>query len=562
MRDVIKMAEPTCERLLNIAADELYNEKKYLNALSNLNDAMDLFKKEKPVMKLKKDGDRFASLVEHKILGMLADCYLAVRNKKLFCRTIARDLAAYYSLRTDYMNISLEFVSGQFYTVDDAEDLEYIFGALSSYDEIMLYERVYNEILNRDYDKGMEILDETPYNYCGYERLRNLAFKATELDGGFDMFNDRFGPGRFTFADFLCGDRNARFRDAMFMLLHLLNSNNNDSVPFLKQLLSDVLDSDSEDLIIAAGCIFFNRGFYDMANSFFERALKLNPMNEEALFYSMIIMATVGSSRRDSAGDKNKFVRYWNRYENVVKNCELPLKLIREGLMSISRGEGGYKEIFESGDSPKLTAYYNKIMEKLGTSPKTPFRELKDFLKIVANDEMAGNVIDAIGKLTSPKPWIIEALIEVLRSYDASVGLKIKIVRYLAGVGYSGPLVTITPYNIVLFTLDCPPFPNETWKKLFLTLLIDIVFGRLTVPLKCGVLADACKKLSQLFDPEKEDGASVLLLLACEYIEKAGVNIAVSEFLEKDVVRGKKINVEKFKNLVEKYGFACFNNII
>lgn len=276
-----------------------------------------------------------------------------------------------------------------------------------------------------------------------------------------------------------------------------------------------LLDDDDSNALCLIGMAFFENNETQIAKRFFKKALSIDPIDEDALYYMTVIKILTK--------DENDKTDYWSRYKQVYKITEPPIRTM--------------EEFFKSDDVNALVPYRvfpgKFVSEKLtvlalaasGKEDITP-DYAADFIEFCkcASEHASYFLIDILGK-TDDKPVLTETYKKLLTSARVPDGLKEKIVDALIESGYEGVLSILTEERaVVMRVTKLHKRVHKIWNMLYQMILKNSPFCEEYLPINCGDLAYIIKKLDGIIQPDEDDINFCLALTVINYIKRLKIN--------------------------------------
>ena len=373
------------------------------------------------------------------------------------------------------------------------------------YETIRVCNDVKNKIVERKYEEAMFLLTSVQPTSELCEGIIDALNDAVDIDKGISI--DKY-------------------------LLHVLSlmTSSSSKVEILRLMLRGgqvthrmmaesadfLLDDDDSNSLCLIGMAFFENNETQIAKKFFKKALSIDPIDEDALYYMTVIKILTK--------DETDKTDYWGRYKQVYKITEPPIRTMEEFFKSDAVNALVPYRVFPGKFvSEKLTVLALAASGKEDITPDYA-ADFIEFCKC-ASEHASYFLMDILGK-TDGKPGLTETYKTLLSSARVPDGLKEKIMATLIESGYEGTLSILTEDRaVVMRVTKLHKRVHRLWSVLYRILLKNSPFCEEYLPINCGDLAYIIKRLDGMIQPDEEDFDFCLAMLVINYIKRIKINI-------------------------------------
>lgn len=468
----------THEELLKIAATAA-REGKYILCVHNLWDALALAKdKEEKGMVFRCFSDMFSGIGN-----------VELSKNALFRACTFADAGGYYSISFS-----------RFFPVDEPVIDEEL--PLPDAEIILAYNDVYNYFITGQYEKGLDILCETPPDPQGLDNVIGVLIDAIKRGKKVDLSTHSYK------LLLLAGIYSTKSADFVRVLLQGGDVTRALMVDGVNFFVGEIED---RKVLCDVGEAFAMEEVYDCALICFEKVLEDCEIDEKALFYLSAIHAI--------RGETDLFEKYWNTYKLVYKPFTAPV--------------AGYERMFKSKEMP----IYGTV----------PFRFIRNDYEIFGeiDNEWTADEIDRVANIFAFTESV--SLFELSQNFDfseerylpsirqallspyAPEERKKVIVRELLSKGFEGRIAMVNDRKGIIF--DCVKFiaPKNhkvIWETVYLQLSFSILTTEEFLPYRPNLIAAMLRRIAQncadkRIKPTQDDMPFLCWVLAQEYNNKA-----------------------------------------
>lgn len=305
-----------------------------------------------------------------------------------------------------------------------------------------------------------------------------------------------------------------------------------------------LLANDDSNTLCLIGIAFFENNELAIAARFFRKALDLDPIDEDALYYMSVIKILI----KDDVDD----VDYWGRYKTVYKVTEPPIRMTEEFFNSEY-----IKTLVPYRTLPPELLQLEATKLVLDANDEEDISEekaqlLSDFCKL-AREQEALVVLEMYGNPLN-KPVLLETLKRLLSSARVADGIKESIVSVLVSCGYEGEIAVLTEERAVVMKITkLHKRVHKAWNMLYRYIVKTAPFSDVYIPIKCADLAYVTKKLDGLIIPDEEDMHFCHAMLIINYLKRIKLNadyIATLRGLDIDITDiGEKLQKFELKSI-------------
>ncbi len=468
---------------LLVFAEKALDDGDTLTCALNLNEAM-----------------QYASTREEKraVYAVYIKCFNLTSNIRSVMDVVAKDVTE--SVEEDYFRMDFDLKRRAFF--EDEEEPP-------TYEQVKAFSRVKNLIFERRYDEAMELLTKTEMNYGCMEDVVEVLINAIDCDTKLNL--DKY---IMPLIGIMAGAPNR------IDMLRLLLDGGKHTHNIMVDSADYLLDEEDSNALCLMGMAYYESNEPETAEKFFLKALELDPIDEDALYY----MYAIGKHLDIKENEK-----YWDRYKEVYGITDPPVNLIEEFLDSDERD---YLV-------PYLTlplAFAKKKAEALsqiaayGDVDEEFKREFSDFASL-APEHLIFSVMKKIGDL-SHKPNAQLLYVKLLASGRVSGAIKERMLNALVDSGYEGDLCILLEKRVI-FTRFAKLHRRveKGWQLIYNLILRTLPFVDAYVPIRCSVLSAVIKKLDTVVNLDEDDIPFAFALAVVNYLNKLRININMWEIL-------------------------------
>lgn len=378
-------------------------------------------------------------------------------------------------------------------------------GETPDYDELRKCNLIKNLLWERKYDEAMALLSTGTVNYDYMDGVVEALEDSLECDENLDL--DKYIMPLMTLT------ANA---PCQLDMLQIMLEGGKATRSIMIDSADLLLEEEDSNLLCLMGIAYFQSSAVDAAKKFFLKALSMDPIDEEALYYMTVIELLTGH--------KDGGKKYWDRYKQVYRITEPPIRLLEEFLAS-------------EEDRQFLVSYQTlpqKFMEMATVRllSETPIMDIDDnyaanfaeYAKI-APDQPVVELVKYLG-CTVRKPRLQKLYTELLMSSRVACAVKEVLVNVLAEDGYEGDLCVLTDRRLVKVRFaKLHRRVSREWGIVYKELLKIIPFCDVYIPLNCSVLSAVVKRLDGLMILEEEDMDFARAMVVINYRRRMRLNM-------------------------------------
>lgn len=459
-------SEMNPKMLIKLARKEIYTDKpNFMNAFLNLQDL-------KKIAKDKHDKEEMYKLY--------SELFFAVGNERLsknalFRGCCANDNGGYYIL--DYTKFRYTEM------LEEDEDLITLYNSkMNDSDVLLAYNDAYCHIMTGEYDQAFEILSVVPPIGEELEVIMKLLFsilkKGTKIDLTKYIYKLRM----------LC----MLYCKESPELIRILLAGGKDSRKFYLEEIANFLENEIEDAVTLCKVaeVYFLEDEKERALENFENVIKVNPVDEKALYYLVCLCDYYSKDEGKTEEERNKFLKdkkmYLDRYEMIYEQFGAPVCLIKNMLE-----KGKYDEYMHFSDFE-----YNK--ERVENTSETDEEKIYQLLLHIEYSISLKNESDraAIDMLKQIEPELAYDICKrILISPYVEDSRKEMVLGVLYRLGYTGRIHLALEKNAVLTSMTQLKIGKDKaiWNEVFFNVTKLVLFSGEFLPYNSSLLTEWIK---------------------------------------------------------------------